>query len=124
MITLKDALTIHRMALESFGGAEGVRDFGLLDSALQRPHSTFDGKDLYPTALEKGAALIESIVRNHPFSDGNKRTGYILMRLTLLESGIDISATEDEKYDFVTGIASGRLDYESIKLWLGKKLKK
>jgi len=91
---------------------------------LQRPWSAFDGKELYPTTLEKSAALIESLIKNHPFSDGNKRTGYILMRLLLLKSGLDITASENEKHDFVLGIASGTLDYEQIKLWLEKKLVK
>lgn len=122
MISLKEALAIHQMALDRFGGASGIRDIGLLESALQRPWSTFEGKELYPTTEGKGAALIESLVKNHPFFDGNKRTGYILMRLLLLKSGLDILASEDDKYEFVIAIASGRFDYEQIKLWLEARI--
>lgn len=123
MITLKEVLVIHQYAIEKFGGSEGVRDMNLLDSAIQRPYATFDQKELYPTSIEKSAALIESIVKNHPFSDGNKRTGYILMRLTLLLSGNDIEATEQDKYQFVIGIAEARMDYNEIKSWIEKHLK-
>ncbi len=123
MITLKEALAVHAIALKKFGGVEGIRDIGMLESALQRPFLTFDGRELYPSILEKSAALIESIVKNHPFSDGNKRTGYILMRLMLLKMDVDVWASEDEKYKFVVDIASGQLDYNGIKLWLEKKVK-
>ena len=88
MIKLKEALIIHELAIEKFGGIEGIRDMNLLESAIQRPYATFDGQDLYPYPIDKAAAIIESIVKNHPFSDGNKRTGYILMRLTLLKSNL------------------------------------
>lgn len=68
--------------------------------------------------IDKSAAVIESIVRNHPFIDGNKRTGYTLMRLLLLSDGFNIKATEDEKYDFVIKIANGELTFEQIKNWI------
>ena len=77
MITLKEALVIHELAIKKFGGSYGIRDMNLLESAIQRPNATFDGIDLYPNPVSKAAGMIESIVKNHPFSDGNKRTGYI-----------------------------------------------
>ncbi len=83
-----------------------------------------DGKDLYPSAIDKAAAIIESIVKNHPFSDGNKRTGYILMRLTLLKSNSDIVATEKDKYEFVIKIAKGKLGFDEIKSWIEENLEK
>ena len=70
------------------------RDLGLLLSALARPYATFDQIDLYPTAVEKPAAILESLIINHPFIDGNKRIAYLLMRLILLDSNFDISAKE------------------------------
>lgn len=124
MITLKEALIIHELAIDKFGGSYGVRDMNLLESAILRPNTTFDGKDLYPNVVDKAAAIIESIVKNHPFSDGNKRTGYILMRLILLKSNFDIKATEKEKYEFVIKIAEGKLDFNEIKSWIEENLEK
>ena len=124
MITLKQVLAIHNLALEKFGGSEGVRDMNLLDSAIQRPFTTFDGQELYPNVVDKAAAIIESIVKNHPFSDGNKRTGYTLMRFILLKANLDIKATENERYDFVISIAEGKIDFEAIKSWIEDQLDK
>ncbi len=122
MITIEEVLKIHIIIIEKFGGMEGIRDKNILDSALNRPFQTFEGKDLYPTSIDKASALIESVVKNHPFIDGNKRTGYVLMRLLLLNNGLDIQATRNEKYDFVIEIANGKFDYEHIKEWIEKRL--
>jgi death on curing protein len=122
MITLSQAGQIHTILIDRFGGARGIRDQRGLLSALARPFQTFEGKELYETVIEKAAALIESILQNHPFVDGNKRTGYVLMRLMLLENGYDIEASEDEKYDFVIAIASGDIRYEAIVKWLNQYL--
>jgi death-on-curing protein len=118
MIDLNEVLGIHQIIIEKFGGGSGLRDLSALKSAISRPFATFDKKDLYPTPPEKAAALIESIVINHPFMDGNKRMGYILMRLLLLKLGYDIKANPDEKYEFVIGIASGKFKIEQITSWL------
>lgn len=118
MITVNQAEKIHRAVVENFGGAQGIRDLPALESALSRPFQTFGGNDLYPSVLEKAAALIESILINHPFVDGNKRTGYVLMRSFLMLNGSDIRATEDEKYSFVVNIASGHSNIEVITSWL------
>jgi len=122
MIELKEVLTIHHVLIEKFGGGNGVRDITLLESALARPFSTFDGNELYPTAIEKAAALIESILINHPFVDGNKRTGYVLMRLLLMKENSDIKATQDEKYNFVIDITTGKLHIDEIIEWLKERL--
>ena len=124
MITVEYAIKIHNTLIEKFGGTAGLRDRNLLESALARPYQTFDQKDLYNTPAEKGSALIESIITNHPFLDGNKRFGYVAMRLLLLEEGFDIAASEDEKYDFVIAIAKGNLKYPDIYNWINKHLKK
>jgi len=118
MIHLEDVLNIHEFLINKFGGSHGLRDESLLKSALARPFQTFDQADLHKTFVEKAAALIESIITNHPFIDGNKRTGYVLMRLYLMENGLDIIADQDEKYDFVIAIASGDISYEQIVDWI------
>jgi len=123
VIDFETALKIHDLLIEKFGGSRGIRDRSLLDSALMRPFQTFEGKLLYPSFIEQSAAIIESIVKNHPFNDGNKRTGYTLMRLHLLNNGLDINATENEKYEFVISIASGQIEFNQIKAWIEKNIK-
>ena len=123
MITVEEAIRIHGILIDRFGGTNGIRDRNLLESALSRPFQTFDKKDLYSSPVDKAAALIESIVINHPFLDGNKRFGYIAMRLILLESGLDIDAPEEDKYLFVIGIAKGELKFNEICNWIKKNVK-
>ena len=118
MIQLEDVLNIHEFIINKFGGSHGIRDINLLKSAISRPFQTFDQQDLYKTHVEKAGALIESIVTNHPFIDGNKRTGYVLMRLYLMENGIDINASQDAKYSFVINIASSKLSLQEIIAWI------
>ena len=72
MIELRDALNIHDILIDKFGGSRGVRDLGLLESALHRPFATFENQELYPSPIDKAAAVLESILINHPFIDGNK----------------------------------------------------
>lgn len=118
MITLIEVEELHDKLISDFGGSSGIRDKGSLESALARPFQTFDGNELYPTALQKAASILESILINHPFVDGNKRTGYVLMRLFLLQNNLDLYATEDEKYSLVSGVAAGDIDFEEILHWL------
>jgi death-on-curing protein len=118
MISYKEVVDIHQIVIDEFGGANGIRDKEILSSALARSLQTFDGKELYPTTIEKAASLIESILINHPFVDGNKRTGYVLMRLVLLTNNFDIIANQQEKYTFVIDIASGKSKFDSIVSWL------
>ncbi|WPU97164.1 type II toxin-antitoxin system death-on-curing family toxin [Mucilaginibacter sabulilitoris] len=98
-----------------------MRDQGGLETAIARPDAIFDGQDLYPQAIDKAAAIFESIIINHPFLDGNKRTAYTLLRLTLIEFEIDIIATEDEKYNITIAASKGELNFDGIKLWLVEK---
>ena len=123
MIPIKEVEQIHELLIDTFGGSNGIRDLPALESALARPFQTFDNKELYLTPVDKAASLIESILKNHPFIDGNKRTGYVLARLLLLQNGQDINASEQEKYDFVINIASGKMRFEEIASWLEKHSK-
>lgn len=122
MIAYQDVLAIHQVLLREFGGLQGVRDENGLKSALERPLSGFGETEFYQSPEEKAGAILESIVKNHPFIDGNKRTGYVLMRLVLMNFGKDIQATQDEKYDFVIAVASGKLSFQQIVTWIKQRI--
>jgi death-on-curing protein len=118
MISEKQAVEIHDILIDRFGGLDGIRDRVLLNSALNRPYQTFDGKELYPTPIEKAAAILESIVKNHPFIDGNKRTGYVLAKLIIMDHNLDIYADQEKKYQTVISVSKGKLNFDQIKDWL------
>ena len=118
MIDIEEVIRIHNLLIDEFGGSKGVRDYNLLDSAINRPFQTFDKKDLYSTPIDKSAAIFQSLIINHPFIGGNKRITYVLMRLILLQYNLDIKAPKDEKYDFVIKAAIGDMDFDSIKDWI------
>ena len=118
MITVTEAEKIHKILIDNFGGSQGIRDLGSLESALARPFQSFGNEELYPSPILKAAALLESILINHPFIDGNKRTAYTLVRLFLNSNSLDFSASQDEKYDFIISTASGKKDFDSIAEWL------
>jgi death-on-curing protein len=122
MISLKEVLSIHDILIDKFGGLKGVRDLNALESALNRPLQTFEEKELYPSLVEKVSALLESIITNHPFIDGNKRIGYTLCRLILLNNDLDLIATEKEKYFFILQIAENKLDHKQIADWIKNHL--
>lgn len=114
----KQVLYLHQEVMERSGGSAGVRDQGLLESAVYRPQASFGGEDLYPDLFSKAAALGHSIIKNHPFVDGNKRTGFEAMRLLLRLNGYDIQASLNAKFNFVLAIAEGELKEQAIADWL------
>ena len=124
MIELQDVLNIHNILIDKFGGSKGVRDHGSLESAINRPFATFEKDDLYPTPSDKAAAILESILINHPLVDGNKRTAYVLMRLILHNYGFDIFADQDDKYEMVISASKGDLRFDEIKQWIEMRLRK
>jgi death-on-curing protein len=117
-LDITQVLAIHYEVTEQVGGAEGVRDLRLLDSAIARPQASYGGDDLYPDIFSKAAALVHSLISNHPFIDGNKRTGYMAMRLFLNLNGYDLKASLDERYNLLIKIAEKMKDEESITRWL------
>jgi len=117
-LSLGEVVRLHQMLIESSGGAPGIRDLGLLDSALAQPRVTFDGRDLHPALLEKAAALCTSLVQNHPFVDGNKRVGHAAMATFLILNGVEIAATIDEQEQLILSLAAGHQSREDIVSWL------
>ena len=118
MITVEEAIKRHNRLIEQFGGATGIRDLNGLEAALARPYATFDRQELYPTAIDKAAAILESLVINHPFVDGNKRIAYGLMFLILAENGFTLTVSKDEQYTFVISASTGEIRFDEIKSWL------
>jgi death-on-curing protein len=100
-----------------------VRDAGLLSSAIARPRTTVFGEDAYPDLATKAAALFESLVRNHPLLDGNKRLAVVLTWTFLLNNGFRLEHTEDDAYDFTIAAASGELTLQEIREWLSSHLR-
>lgn len=98
----------------------GHQRCGALETAIARPYATFGEIDLYPLAIDKGAAILESILINHPFIDGNKRTGYVLMELIIIHGKLNMTATEDERYSMVISVSTGEFRFDEIKTWLIK----
>ena len=101
-----------------------VRDLGLLDSALSRPRASLFGQDAYPSIYLKAAALMESIILNHPMIDGNKRSSWFGLNAFLLLNGLVIEADQVEAYEFVLVIATKKIDIESSANWIEKHSKK
>ncbi len=117
-LSLAEVLHLHQRLGERTGGAMGVRDLGGLESAVAQPRLTFAGRDLYPTVVEKAAALGFSLINNHPFVDGNKRIGHAAMETYLLLNGVEMAATVDEAERVILGVASGRMSREELVAWL------
>ncbi len=111
-------LLLHQLMAESTGGSVGVRDEGLLDSALESAYASFDGKDLYPSKEEKAALLGFSLVSNHAFVDGNKRIGIYIMLSFLEMNGIRIHCTDSEIIHIGLSVADGTMKYDDLLDWI------
>lgn len=111
-------LLLHRILIEATGGSDGVRDLGLLDSALEAAYATFDGKDLFPSKEEKAARLGVGLISNHAFVDGNKRIGMYVLLSFLELNGIYIDATDDDVVDAGLSIACGDMKYDGLLEWI------
>jgi death-on-curing protein len=117
-LTIRQVLRIHARSIAQSGGDASVRDLGLVESAVAQPRATFGGTELYPTLADKAAALAFSLVLNHPFSDGNKRTGYGAMMMFLGRNGHTIGASLDEQASVFLRLAAGELDREGFRAWV------
>lgn len=117
-LTLNETLELHRSIIAQSGGAPGILNLGAIESALAQPRMTFDGKNLYPTIIDKAAALGFSLIQNHPFVDGNKRIGHASMEVFLVLNGFEISAPVREQEQIILNVASGALDRVGLSAWL------
>ena len=109
---------LHQLLGEATGGDVGVRDEGLLESALETVYATFDGRELYPTKEEKAARLGFNLISNHAFVDGNKRIGMYVMLMFLELNGRPYRCSDDEIVRMGLGVASGELGYEELLDWV------
>lgn len=122
-LTLGEVVELHRRLLQATGGAPGIRDSGALESAVAQPKATFGGIDLHPTPVEKAAALCFSLVRGHPFVDGNKRVGHAAMEAFLVLNGSEIDAPVDEQERLVLDLGAGRISRSLLPDWLREHVK-
>ncbi|MCL5934932.1 MAG: type II toxin-antitoxin system death-on-curing family toxin [Firmicutes bacterium] len=118
VLSAEEILYIHYRVVKRTGGRAGVRDIGLLQSAVARPQATFDGIELYPNLFAKAAVLAHSIIQNHPFVDGNKRAGIAAAALMLRKGSFALKVAQEDMVDFVLGIAEGKVGWEEIACWL------
>ena len=122
-LSLEQLRALHRIQLELFGGSGGLRDKGALEAAMARPQMTFGGEDLYPDLAGKVAALMHSLVMNHPFVDGNKRVGAMAAEL-FLEANDHVLETSDEGLTELTwALARHEIEAEALAIWLRQRMR-
>ncbi|MBV9147223.1 MAG: type II toxin-antitoxin system death-on-curing family toxin [Acidobacteria bacterium] len=117
-LTIAEVLAIHNLQIEEYGGLQGLRDRGLLESAVFRPQSGY-----YNSVAEEAAALMESLANNHPFLDGNKRISFAAAHTFLLVNGFDLAVSPASAYEFMIGaLSQGQFRYAQIVKWLEEHL--
>jgi death-on-curing protein len=119
-LTSEQVLFIHSRVIAETGGIHGVRDLGLLESAVARPQATFDGKELYADVFIKAATLMDSLVNNHPFANGNKRTGVMSAGLFLLINGYKLKIPSTAMADITMRVATKKVTIEKLAQWMRK----
>jgi death-on-curing protein len=108
---------IHEFAVQLYGGSTGLRDGGLLESALASPRQTMFDEELYPELAAKAAILLVGLVKNHPFVDGNKRTAFLATLRFLEVNGYTLAAAEDELFHLIQDIVSSQIEKEQVTQW-------
>jgi death on curing protein len=117
-LTIEQVLFLHARLIDETGGSHGVRDLGLLLSAVGRLQASFEGRDLYPDLFAKAAALLDSLIRNHPFVDGNKRTGVSAAGLFLVRNGYRLTASNPDLEGLALAVAQSKMTIEQAASWL------
>ena len=113
-LSVREVLRLHELVMAQSGGSATVRDLAGIESAVAQPRMTFGGDDLYPTLAEKAVAIGFSLIRNHPFSDGNKRVGHAAMEVMLAMNGAELVAPVDAAESMILGVAAGNLEREAL----------
>ena len=111
-------LFIHARVVSVTGGSHGVRDLGLLESAVARPHAAFEGKEFYPEEFSKAAALMESLLKDHPFADGNKRTAFASAGVFLRLNGWRLTASAGDVVAQTMRVAINEISLDDVAVWL------
>lgn len=119
-LTSDEVLAVHSLLIQRYGGAEGVRDWGLVESAVNRPKSEFSGLDAYNDIFMKAAVLLFSLIKNHGFVDGNKRVGLACCIIFLWLNGYDLNVTVENAVEIARRSAQGQMSEEDICVWLKK----
>ena len=117
-LTKEQVVSIHSSLIKASGGTDGVRDAGLLESALESQFQTLEGHDQYPSIIQKAARIGYSLVSNHPFIDGDKRIGIHIMLVFLAINGIDISCTQEDLIKIGLSLADDTLTFDELSVWL------
>lgn len=117
-LSKEQILLLHSQLIQQTGGSDGVRDYALLESALETPFQGFGGNELYPTVQAKAARLGYGLIKNHCMIDGNKRIGAHAMLVFLALNGIEISYTQKELYEIILQIAAGESEYDDLLSWI------
>ena len=117
-LSKRQILMLHQQLVEQTGGSDGIRDEGLLDSALSAPFQSFDNTDAYPSLQQKAARLCFGLVKNHPFVDGNKRIGAHAMLVFLAVNGVELTYTQTELSDIILQVAASEKEYADLLDWL------
>ena len=118
VLTKRQILLLHRQLIEQTGGSDGIRDEGLLDSAMAAPFHSFDNADAYPSLQQKAARLCFGLVKNHPFIDGNKRIGAHAMLVFLAVNGVELTYTQTQLSDIILQVAADEKAYPDLLDWL------
>jgi death-on-curing protein len=122
-LRLGEVLELHRRLIATSGGSPGLRDLRLLEGSLSQLRQTFSGADLYPTLIEKAAVLGFSLIKNHPFIDGNKRVGHAALEVMLMLNGYELTASKESTEAVVLAVASGTLDRQAWTEWVKEQIK-
>ena len=124
ILTSDEVIKLHEKFITATGGSPGIRDIGLLESAVLGCYQTFDGKELYPTVIEKAARMAYAVCKNHPFIDGNKRAAVTSMLVILRMNDTFLLYAQKELVTLGLGIADGSIDYKDIVVWIKTHIKK
>lgn len=123
-LSVEDILRLHFQVIEDYGGSHGVRSEGRLESVVFAPQQSVFGNDQYQTIYEKAAVYARNIIGDHPFADGNKRTGMTVAGVFLIRNGHEINCSDQQLEDFALSVATDKLDVPAVADWLAAHSKK